>query len=131
MTLPLPTVRRARDQREFRLHCAVADLLRKAANPAIIWLHIPNGESRSPITGSRLKRMGVRRGAADFHLTLPGGRSAWLELKAGTSPQSPEQKLFEADCERAGASYAVARSFDEARAILSEWGALRATRRAA
>jgi hypothetical protein len=117
-----------RDDREFRLHCVIADYLRFAADPATLWLAIPNGEKRELATGARLKRMGVYPGAADLHLTI-AGRSHWLELKADGGKLSPAQELFQEHCARAGAPYAVARSLDEAQKILGEWGALRRSER--
>jgi hypothetical protein len=121
-----------RSQDEFRLQCAVADLMRWQLAEHVVWFAVPNGEHRSEITGARLKRMGTRRGVADFHLTLPpNGRSAFLELKTSKGRQSPEQLLFQIDVQDAGGLYAVAHGYDEAKAILEGWGAIRSKRVAA
>lgn len=120
-----------RSAKELQIHCAVADLLRVAAHPATIWFHPANGEERSASVGAKLKRMGVLPGVADFALTLPDGRSAFLEIKTADGVQSLHQIAFEARCRELGVSYAVVRSLDEAGTILAYWGALRKLARAA
>jgi hypothetical protein len=109
---------------EWQLHLYIVQLLRYCASRDVLWYHCPNGEARSPKTGARLKAMGVRPGVADFCLTIRG-HSHFLELKRRTGRQSPEQIAFAAAAEAAGASYAVARSPEEAKEILRRWGALR------
>lgn len=46
--------------------------------------------------GKLLKRMGVKRGVADFFLALPqnGKAGLWIELKVGKNKPSQEQKAF-------------------------------------
>ncbi|MBN9434014.1 MAG: VRR-NUC domain-containing protein [Bosea sp.] len=110
---------------EHDLHKAVVQLLKFTARPGLIWFHVPNGELRDTRTGNRLKAMGVRPGVADFCLTLPGGRAAFLELKSAKGRSSPEQKAFAASCDEAGALYAVAKSLSEATEILRQWGAIK------
>lgn len=46
--------------------------------------------------GKLLKRMGVKRGVADFFLALPlnGKAGLWIELKVGTNKPSKEQQSF-------------------------------------
>ena len=58
-------------------------------------------------------------------MVLPGGRAAFLELKSPTGSLSPAQREFRAACLAAGAVYEVARSTDEANAVLRAWGAVR------
>jgi hypothetical protein len=48
--------------KEFSIHCAIADVVRRWCRPDWVWTHLPFGEHRSAITGARLKRMGVNRG---------------------------------------------------------------------
>jgi hypothetical protein len=108
-----------RAQPERRLHIAIADTLRVRALPGLFWLHIPNGEKRSAITGALLHRMGARAGAGDFLILwkLPGtiqAKAIFLELKAGKGPQSPAQKQVEIEWTLAGGVYKLARSYDEA-----------------
>jgi hypothetical protein len=108
---------------EQPIHEGIVQLLKFCAR--VPWRHVPNGEARSPRTGAKLKRMGVQAGVADFHLTLPGGITGWLEVKASNGRQSSDQKAFQAAEEAAGARYAIVRSIDEARTVLASWGALK------
>lgn len=114
-----------RDQPEYRLHYFVVQLLTFNAAPGLVWFAVPNGEYRSKRTLSKLKGMGVRAGVADLAFVLPGGKAAFLELKSPRGYPSPEQRTFRDDVERAGGLYAIAKSQDEAIAVLEAWGALR------
>ena len=104
-------------QPEYALSVAVADYLRAALPPEVLWFHVPNGEHRSKITGARLKRMGVRPGVADLCIawrgTLAENYAAsvlWIELKSPKGRQSTEQAIFHFDAVRAGHDYVTARS---------------------
>lgn len=46
--------------------------------------------------GKLLKRMGVKKGVADFFLAFPqnGKAGLWIELKVGTNKPSKEQSAF-------------------------------------
>jgi hypothetical protein len=66
---------------ELQLHMAVADLLRRFANPDWRWSHFPSGELRDIKTASKLRAMGLARGWPDFVLIDPSGRLHALELK--------------------------------------------------
>lgn len=121
----IPRPRRRMRTPEQPIHEGVVQLLKFAAAPGVVWYHPPNGEARNPRTGARLKAMGVVPGVADIALVLPGGLAAFLEIKASDGRQSEHQRAFEGRVRGAGARYAVAKSIDEARAILRDWGALR------
>ena len=54
----------------------------------------------------------MTRGSADISATI-GGRSVKIEVKIGTDRQSDAQKQYQADVERAGGVYYIARTFDE------------------
>lgn len=121
------TGRRARRRHEEDdLQASLVQHLEWRLVRGVVWYAVPNGEKRDKITASRLKRLGVRAGVADLAFVLPGGSAAYLELKAGKDGrQSKEQKQFEADVLAAGARYALARTIDDALAVLKEWGAIR------
>lgn len=110
---------------ELGLQKFTANLLALQAAPNVIWFHPPNGEYRSGRTGARLKAMGVRPGVADIVIVLPNGRAAFLELKTEKGTLSKEQRAFREQCEANGAPYAVARSPEEVKAVLTVWGALK------
>ncbi len=104
---------------EYHLHLAAVAYLRLC--PGLRWRHIPNGERRDKRTAAKLKAMGVEAGAADFHLTLPGGQTGWVELKA-LGRQSAAQKAFQAAETGTGARYAIVRSLDDLEWTLRDWG---------
>lgn len=119
----------ARSQHEIRTHCAILDRLRLALPPVVAatLIHLANGEDRSAKTGALLKRMGVRKGAADLLFIWQG--ACFIEVKTGDKAlgipktyQSPEQREFQRDVEAAGARYGVARNSDEAIALCRGWG---------
>src|SRR5262245_21376392 len=76
---------------EFRLHCAVADLLRRLIQPGWRYTHLPFGEYRPPATAAKLKRMGVTPGWPDLLLIGPEGQCCWVELKRRGETLKPEQ----------------------------------------
>ena len=125
MTHHAISLRDPRPAREEDLQRYVVQLLRFCAAPRLVWYAVPNGEARSKVTGARLKGLGVRAGVADFAFTLPGGQSAYLELKTPKGRPSVEQRAFRGDAEAAGALYAIARTPEEVQAVLAGWGALR------
>jgi hypothetical protein len=110
---------------EFRTHVAVADALRVGCTPGWLWSHFPAGENRDEATGARLKRMGLKRGWPDFLLIDGFGKHHWLELKRGKAALTDDQEAFRDACQARGVPWAVARSFDEAIAVLTLWGAIR------
>jgi hypothetical protein len=56
------------------------------------------------------------KGIADI-IVVHVGRPYFLEVKRPKTYQSPEQKQFQDDVERAGALYAVVRSIDDVQAL--------------
>jgi hypothetical protein len=115
---------------EDDLQASVIALLRFRARSGVIFGHSPNGMPASARTGARFKRLGMKPGWADITIAVEG-RMHCLELKTATGRQSPEQRSFQLECEIGGVPYAVARSFEEAERILSDWGCFAERRRAA
>jgi len=108
-------------QDEFRLSCVVADYLARALPTRALFSHFPAGEKRSAVTGSRLKRMGLKRGWPDY-LVILDGKTFGIELKAGKGKLSDVQ-LAVADAFVAnGAPWVCARSTQEVEAFLTEQG---------
>jgi hypothetical protein len=110
--------------REAALHNAVADLLRRCCRSNWRWSHFPSGEKRDPITGARLKRMGLMRGWPDIVPVDPDGKFYGLELKRSGEDLTPEQEAFRDWCTAHDIPHAVCYSIDRAFEILGNWGAL-------
>lgn len=57
---------------------------------------IPNGGARDPLTGAKLKREGVRRGALDLMLAKPVQpySGLFIEMKVGDNKPTPDQQDF-------------------------------------
>ena len=60
----------------------------------------------------RLKTMGLRSGASDLVVVLPG-RVMFVEVKTPTGKQSPAQVKFQQTVEALGHEYIVVRSVEE------------------
>lgn len=72
--------------------------------------HFANERKCSMQTGRTLKRMGVKKGVADFFLAIPSGiyHGLWIELKVGKGKLSDEQiKFLERKTARGYAAIAV------------------------
>jgi len=119
----------SRNQHEFRIQCALADLLRRAARPDVFWFAIPNGEARSAVTGARIKQAGGRPGLPDLCFLIGGlclglelKTAAWKEMGIPKGRLSDEQLEVGHEWTAAGGIYAVAYGFDQAVEILGQWG---------
>jgi hypothetical protein len=120
--------------KEFALHCAVADTVRRWILPGWIWSHFPAGEARPhevirgervSLTGARLQRMGLNPGFPDFQFFHLQGRCCFLELKRQGGDLSEEQVAIAKHLIRAGHGYLMTNSFDDAIATLVDWRILR------
>lgn len=103
------------------LQMQVMRYLRVVAPSLMVW-HVPNGGYRNPREAKKLKDMGVLPGVADLCFLLPGGLSAFIELKVGKNPQTQSQKDFAVAAIANGAAYAVCRTLNEVDATLRTWG---------
>lgn len=109
---------------EAQIHRAVVQHLRARGVPGLVFFHVPNGGSRSPIEGAMFKGMGVRAGVSDLILAHNDKFFA-LELKAEGGRASVEQMAFLQDIDRAGAFTALATGLDAALRTLEAWGLLK------
>ena len=116
---------------EAALQRAVVQFLTLAATPRMVFFAIKNEGRRSEALGLEFKRQGMKPGAADLEIIVPGKMPLFLELKAKGGKQSPEQVAFQADVVLAGCRYEVADSIDAATRILADYGAIRMAARAA
>jgi hypothetical protein len=118
-----PKPRKAPAALEFRTCCALADTLRRFAEPGWRWTHFPAGEYRRPETGERLARMGLKKGWPDYQFLSPTGVTFYLELKRKGNALTAEQDEFRRVAEPLNI-WGVARSYEQAIAILQQWGVL-------
>jgi hypothetical protein len=109
---------------EAQLQRTVVKHLRVRGVPGLVFFHVPNGGSRSPIEGAMFKGMGVRAGVSDLILAHNNKFFA-LELKAEGGRATAEQLGFLQDIDRAGAYTALASGLDAALRTLEAWGLLK------
>lgn len=92
-----------------------------------VWTHIPNevggGTKNAKIRYAIAKALGMIPGASDF-IFMWGAGSAAVEMKAPDGRQTANQSDFQIWCESEGVPYHVAKSADEAEAILRRLGVL-------
>jgi hypothetical protein len=135
-------------QKEATFHIQLVSMLRWCVRPDVLWRHVPNGEHRDARTAAKLKAMGVLPGSADLEffyssalgradpsgqdrdefqasIAKAGPHILFLELKLPGRKQSEAQAGFALAMKLLGAEYQVARSVDEAIAILGERGLIR------
>lgn len=101
---------------EDSIHIAIIEWLQLNPKVASVVFHIPNGGKRNPREASKLKRMGIRRGASDLFIMRArhGFNGAFIELKTKGGKLSPEQQQFLQDAENENYYTAVTWSLDEA-----------------
>jgi len=116
-----PAARRRRRREEESIQKAFARWCRFSLRDNVLWHSIPN-EGRRPVSQlMNLIAMGLTPGAADFAI-IHDGRLFYIEFKAASGLQAAQQAEFERRARNAGAAYAVARSCEEAVALLDGWG---------
>ncbi|WP_028164082.1 VRR-NUC domain-containing protein [Bradyrhizobium elkanii] len=112
---------------EHQLQVRVLEILAYTKRPEIFVFAIPNQSNRHIRNAVRMKAEGLRSGIADLCILFPRdeGSVAWLELKKRGGSLTDEQKGFRAICQRLGIRWAVAKSVEEALAVLQGWGVLK------
>lgn len=104
--------------KEDSLQVAVMDYIRYQY-PYILAFHVPNGGSRNPIEGSKLKRMGTLAGVSDIILILPN-KILCIELKIKPNKQHETQISFQKKVEQIGHLYYVCYDSDAAKKIIDD-----------
>lgn len=92
------------------------------ARPDCFAFHVPNGGHRHKATAALLKSMGVKAGVFDWVVLMPGGRTGFVETKAGKGRLTDKQKEFQALAVALGFETAECRSLEEWQMILKSWG---------
>ena len=102
-------------------HVAIVDYLGVVA-PDLLVFHPANGGLRSKAEARRLKAMGVLAGIPDLVLVAPGGRVFFVEIKSRRGCLSPAQQAIRMRMIRLGIPCITARSIDDVRLALCQWG---------
>ena len=110
---------------ERQIHLGICQLLKLCAKPDVVFYHTANERRCSPREGAFLKTLGVLAGVPDFTIITFPARVSFLEIKRPGGKLTEAQEQFRDRVEALGCTYAVARSTDEAKRILSEMGVLR------
>jgi hypothetical protein len=84
----------------------------------LLIFHVANERRGSIGTHMHFKRMGVRKGVADW-LAFPTGRSVAIELKNDEGTQDEDQERFQKQWEAAGNAYFIARTLEEFQGIVN------------
>lgn len=103
---------------ERELHLKVQQWLEKSGWwSKLLIFHVPN-ERRGGIGAIvHFKRLGVRKGVADY--LVFAGRDAAIELKDGDGKQDSAQEEFQSNWEGLGKLYIVVRSLEEFQGVIA------------
>jgi hypothetical protein len=83
--------------------------------PYAIPIAIPNGARRTFAGRATNGVPGLRKGAPDLVVALPGGKVLWLEVKAPSGRVSADQIALHGKLNARGHTVAVVRSIDDVR----------------
>jgi len=87
------------------------------------WFHCPNGGKRDIMTGSLLKKMGVKAGVPDviiINQTRTGSNGLAIELKVGKNRTTESQEYWRGKFLLNNWSYEVVYSMDEVISLMSK-----------
>jgi len=89
---------------EHQIQASLVQHLHARSRPGVFWFGIGNGGNRNAITGSILKKEGVRAGTPDMCFIIDG-RAHFLELKRENGKLSKSQIELKNEIEKAGATW--------------------------
>jgi hypothetical protein len=124
-TQALKGTRGSRKSDEHKLQCQIVDLLEQARAKDVHFWSSANGLFSNPITVRRAKAAGLRPGVADLSIVVPGSGLHQLEVKIKGGSQSADQRQHQINCIATGTPYHIVYDFDQAKAVLTDIGALR------
>ncbi|PKR55426.1 VRR-NUC domain-containing protein [Thalassospira marina] len=113
-----------RSNPEEIIHRSVVQYLNCVLPAGVIFFHPANGGVRSKAEGGIFKALGVKAGTPDLVFILPGGRTAFAEIKGPNGSLSKTQKMFRDDALALGCAWVEVRSIDDMKDALTEWGIL-------
>lgn len=106
---------------EGEIQRTIIEYMRSVVAAPMILHSIPNEGIYTDSMLARLIANGMKVGAADLIASI-NGRTYYIEVKDRTGKQKPKQKDFEAECAAACVPYGIARSVEDVRSLLVEWG---------
>ncbi len=106
---------------EAKRQAAIVEYVRTVAPQVLIWA-VPNGGLRTKPEAARLKWTGVLAGVPDLTLVLPGGYTAFWEVKTANGRLSPAQHAMFERLAELGHPCRLIRSIDDARRALARLG---------
>jgi hypothetical protein len=106
---------------EAALQSAIVDYVRAVAPQCLIFA-VPNAASRDENGRPANAVAGLTAGIPDLGLMIPGGKTAWIEVKADGGSLSKAQIAIRDRMIAMGMPRIVARSVDEVRVALAHWG---------
>ena len=112
---------RQREDSEFAIQKTFAAWCKMCLPDDVLSFAVTNENGGSAGYGAKLKAQGRRAGVADYAIVYQGKYHA-IEFKAKSGSQRDTQRDFEHACHRAGSPYAIARSSEQAIALLNKWG---------
>ncbi len=85
--------------------------------------HVPNEGKRSPVTGARMKRAGLKNGVPDVCLpTAHGGCiGLYIEMKYGSNKPTESQKKWLRALREQGHMTAICYSWEQARELIEQY----------
>lgn len=101
---------------ESALQQACVELLQiYEAQDRLTFFHVPNGArlANASRQGGRMKKLGVRPGVPDLVIVLPGGRTAWVELKSDRGRLSDYQQAWGQTLLALGHHWCIIRDVDQ------------------
>jgi hypothetical protein len=118
------TYRKGIDPTENQIQMAIIDYLRTAQAHKQGWTFyaVPNDGRGGKAHKIHAWKMGQLSGVGDVYLNDPQGYSMYIEVKRCDGIQSKHQIEFQKHCETKGIPYEIARSLDDAKIILDNWG---------
>ena len=106
---------------EDAIHRGILRYLRSVLPSGWIVMHVPNGGSRNPIEGAKMKALGVVAGWPDISIYGPLG-CFFMEVKSAKGRLSNCQHMILDKLKDAGFPVAVVRSLDDVRDFIAEHG---------
>lgn len=93
-----------------------------AVAPTTFVYAVPNGSRRTASGRATNAVPGIVNGWPDLGLVLPDGRAAFIECKSAKGVLSKAQRAVRMRLIKVGIPCCVARSVEDARAALAQWG---------